>query len=48
MNAGKGDKKRIPWSQDYADKFNRIFKKGDTDAGRKPDKKGTRTVPKSK
>ena len=27
MNAGKGDKRRLVWSKDFADKFDKIFKK---------------------
>ena len=27
MNAGKGDKRRLAWSKDFADKFDKIFKK---------------------
>jgi|KNS9DCM_BmetaT_FD_k123_13360_2 hypothetical protein len=40
MNAGKGDKRRLAWSKDFADKFDRIFKK------RKKD--GTRRKPNNK
>lgn len=36
---GKGDKQRVRWSQDFADKFNKIFKKEKDNARRKPDKK---------
>ena len=48
MSNGKGDKRRVPWSEDYAANFDRIFKKEKENVGRKPDKKGTRTVPKRK
>ena len=27
MNAGKGDKRRLAWSEDFANKFDKIFKK---------------------
>tara|TARA_R110002012_G_scaffold264379_1_gene447724 strand:- start:96 stop:251 length:156 start_codon:yes stop_codon:yes gene_type:complete len=45
---GKGDKRRVPWSEDYAANYNKIFKKEKKDVGRKPDKKGAGTVPKRK
>ena len=45
---GKGDKRRVPWSKDYATNFDRIFKKEKKNVGRKPDKKGAGTVLKRK
>ena len=27
MSAGKGDKRRLAWSQDFANKFDKIFNK---------------------
>ena len=48
VSNGKGDKRRVPWSEDYATNYNKIFKKEKKDVGRKPDKKGAGTVPKRK
>lgn len=45
---GKGDKRRVPWSEDYETNYNKIFKKEKKDVSRKPDKKDTGTMPKRK
>ncbi len=48
MDAGKGDKRRLAWSQDFADKFDKIFKKERDNVRRKSNKKSKGAMPKGK